>query len=76
MSSYHMNLHWVDSPLWSDVPLNKMYMRRPLNILTGQVVENRYLSESVAGRNWFSPFTDYKNDLKKTLRTLKQSFSK
>jgi hypothetical protein len=64
------------SPLWSDIPVEKMYMRRPLNILTGQVMENRYLSEPIAGRTGFSPFTDYKNDLEKTLRTLKRSFSK
>ena len=64
------------SPIWSDLPIEKMYMRRPTNILTGEVVENTYLSQPIAGRTGFSPFTDYKNDLEKTLRNLKRSFSK
>ena len=63
------------SPLWSDLPIEKMYMRRPMNILTGEVMENTYLGETVQGHIGFSPFTDYKNSLEKSLRTLKRSLS-
>ncbi len=64
------------SPIWSDLPIEKMYMRRPTNILTGELIENTYLSQPVTGRTGYSPLTDYKNDLEKTLRNLKRSFSK
>lgn len=64
------------SPLWSDLAIEKMYMRRPMNILTGEVIENTYLSQPVAGRTGLSPLTQYKNDLEKTLRNLKRKFSK
>lgn len=63
------------SPQWSDLPVEKMYMRRPTNILTGKIMENSYLGESVAGRTGFSPFTDYKNSLENTLRNLKRKIS-
>lgn len=63
------------SPLWSDLPIEKMYMRRPMNILTGQIMENSYLNQPVQGRVGFSPLTDYKNDLEKTLRSLKRKLS-
>jgi|GEM_PF-1661230 hypothetical protein len=53
-----------------------MYMRRPFNILTGELIENKYLGESVPGRTGLSPFTDYKNEIEKSLRSLKHSFSK
>jgi len=64
------------SPIWSDLPIEKMYMRLPTNILTGELIESTYLSQPIASRTGFSPFTDYKNDLEKTLRNLKRSFSK
>lgn len=64
------------SPIWSDIPIEKMYMRRPFNILTGELMENKYLGGSVTDRSGLSPFTDYKNGLEKTLRSLKRSFSK
>ncbi len=63
------------SPQWSDLPIEKMYMRRPVNILTGKIMENSYLSEPIMGRSGFSPLTDYKNDIEKTLRTLKRNLS-
>lgn len=64
------------SPLWSDLAIEKMFMRRPMNILTGEVIENTYLSQPVAGRTGLSPLTDYKINLENTLRNLKRSFSK
>lgn len=63
------------SPIWSDLPIEKMYMRCPVNILTSEVMDNAYLGQTIACRPGLSPFTDYKNDLEKTLRTLKRSFS-
>jgi hypothetical protein len=64
------------SPIWSDLPIEKMYMRLPTNILTGELIESTYLSQPIASRKGYSPFTDYKNELEKTLRNLKRSFSK
>jgi hypothetical protein len=61
------------SPLWSDLPIEKMYMRRPINILTGEVIENKYLNKPIMGRTGFSPLTDYKNQLEDTLRKLKRT---
>lgn len=75
VTHYFFNDCLYYSPLWSDLPIEKMYMRRPVNILTGDIMENTYLGQPVAGRTGFSPFTDYKNDLEKTLRTLKRSLS-
>jgi hypothetical protein len=63
------------SPLWSDIPVEKMYMRRPFNVLTGELMENSYLNEQVMGRTGYSPFTDYKNDLEKFIRTTKRKLT-
>jgi ectoine hydroxylase-related dioxygenase (phytanoyl-CoA dioxygenase family) len=63
------------SPIWSDLAIEKMYMRRPVNILTGEVMKNYYLGKPVEDRSGLSPFTDYKNRLEGWLRKAKRSLS-
>ncbi len=60
------------SPLWSDLPIEKLYMRRPLNVVTGEIIENKYMDEQVQGRTGLSSFTAYKNKIESTLRNLKR----
>ncbi|MDQ6480889.1 phytanoyl-CoA dioxygenase family protein [Dyadobacter sp. LHD-138] len=64
------------SPLWSDMPVEKMFMRRPVNILTGEIVENKYLNEEIMGGTGLSPFTDYRQKIETGLRKLKRSLAK
>lgn len=63
------------SPLWSDMPIEKTFMRRPTNILKGEVIENRYLGETRTVGSGIDQLSDYKYKLSKTLRSIKRIFS-
>lgn len=63
------------SPLWSDMPIEKTFMRRPTNILTGEVVENSYLGETIVVGSGIDQLSDYKYKLSKTLRSIKRMFT-
>ncbi len=76
VTHYYFNDCIYYSPIWSDVAIDKMYMRRPTNILTGQIVENRYLGDTLVGRTGLSPFTDYKNSIEGLVRNLKRKLNR
>lgn len=62
------------SPLWSDMPIEKFYMRHPKNILTGEMVDNKYLDAEIYSHAGLNKFTDYKNRIEGVLRRLKKKF--
>lgn len=75
VTHYFFNDCMYYSPLWSDMPIEKMYMRRPTNILTGDVVPNKYFGEELDVAPGIDRFTDIKNSVVKTIRKFKRSLS-
>jgi ectoine hydroxylase-related dioxygenase (phytanoyl-CoA dioxygenase family) len=61
------------SPIWSDLPIEKMYKRKPRNILTGQTIPTKYLGEELDVTPGIDMFTDYKNNVTKFLKKLKRA---
>ena len=58
------------SPLWSDSAIEKIYMRKPVNILTGKQVPNMYFGEPRLVSPGFNKVSEYKNKLEQSLRSL------
>jgi hypothetical protein len=61
------------SPIWSDLAIEKLYMRRPMNVLTGEIIENNYIDESLTGRVGFSRLGDIKNKLERFISKARRS---
>ncbi|GAB2779478.1 hypothetical protein GCM10027275_23780 [Rhabdobacter roseus] len=76
VTHYFFNDCLYYTPLWSDLPIEKMYMRRPVNILTGKRMGNTYLNESIMDRTGFSQLTAYKKKLEEAVWVLKKNLRK
>ena len=75
VTHYFFNDCMYYSPVWSDMPIEKTFMRRPTNILTGEIVENKYHGETLMIGSGINKLNDYKYKIDKTLRSIKRIIS-